>query len=239
MISLEFVRLQTVFFLSSLDLTSKINLALSLQQASNGLFDTDPTILPIPDDFPDMPKLVLRSQDKLWAYQIANNRFEFIFELSPDKFNTITFEETVEKHAQLGSNIWEALQTKYNASGNRIGVVSTFVNLSDNLVKELRSTFIQHSKAPEPHELQLHALHKLLLDNTNVNRWTRCVAGPPRTHFEANSLLRVEIDINTVPQEKFDLSTESIEWFINRIGEEVLSVKASLFSSDSANNGIF
>lgn len=239
MISLEFVRLQTVFFLTSLNLTNKLNLALNLRDASNNLFDTDPTILPIPDDVPEMPKLALRSRDKLWAYQVANRRFEFVFELSPDKFNTVTFEEAVEQHAQLGNNIWETLQTKHDASGSRIGVVSTFVSLGSDLVKELRSALMQPSNAPDPRELQLYALHKLPLDNINVNRWVRCSAGSPQTNLEANSLLRVEIDFNTIPQEKFDLTTESIEWFVKRIGGEVLNVKASLFSSGSANERIF
>jgi hypothetical protein len=240
MINLEFVRLQTVFFLSSLDFSSKLKLALTLTEILEDLFDTEPTILPVPDNFPqEIPRLVLKSKDKIWTYQVSFNRFELVFDLPPEKYGTGEFEDVLGIHAQTGLNIWESLQTDYKASGHRIGVVTGFASLGDNLVDVLRSRFVQPSSAPEPHELQLHALHKLPIDNLNINRWVRCFAGPARPDkFEANNLLRVEVDINSVPEETFDLTSDNIQRFFDQVKVEVLSTSASLFD-DSPTKRIF
>ena len=235
MISLDFVRLQTVLFFSSLNFSSKLDLAVTFRNASEGVFDTDPVILPIPENVPSVfPIMILKGRNNLWSYQIAQNRFEFVYELPIDKFGTAAFEEITETHINIGKNIWADLQTKYEGAGNRIGMVSTFANFGDNLTDVLRANFVKPSNAPEPHELQLHALHKLRWGQTRINRWTRCFAGPSHSDtMKASNLLRVEIDFNTVPEEPFNLTVESLEWFMRTVQEQVPRVNDFLFSDTS------
>jgi hypothetical protein len=240
MIELHFARLQTALFLTSLDMTQKLDLAITIRDASNGLLSTDPLILPVPSDAPpEIPRLVLRSSDGRWTYQVSSNRLDFVFELPPDKREGVEFVEIVEKQAHIGSIIWKTIQPKYSASGNRIGVVSLFVGSPENSVQFLRSRFMLPSDAPEPHELQLHALHRIALGTVTVNRWTRCIVGEPSPRARSRGSLRVEIDINTVPEQSFSLTSAKILNLTDNAKGLVLDTLASLFEDSSSRVGVF
>ncbi len=240
MIKLYFARLQTALFLTSLDTTQKLDLATTIRDASNGLLGADPFVLPIPPDAPpELPRLILKSGDGSWAYLVAGNRVDFVFELPSDKLGTVELADIVERQKHVGSTIWKAIQSKYSASGNRIGVVSLFVGLPENSVNLLRSSFLSSSDAPEPHELQLHALHRMTLGSTMINRWTRCIAGesPPEARFRGS--LRVEIDINTLAEQSFSLTSTSILNFTDNAKNLVLDTIASLFEDTPSGTKVF
>jgi len=237
MIELDLVRLQTALFLASLDITQKLDLATTIRDASHGLLIADPLLLPIPADAPsELPRLQIKSSDRYWMYQVSGNRFDFVFELPPNKRGTAEFAEIIEKQAQMGSAIWEAIQPKFNASGNRIGIMSQFVSSPENPVQLLRSRFMSSSDAPEPHELQLHVLHKMASGAITVNRWTRCVAGEPPSRAEAQGSLRVEIDINTLPEQSFGLTSAKILNFSDGVKGLVLDTLTALFEDTPTNS---
>jgi hypothetical protein len=239
MVKLHFARLQTALFISSLGTAKILDLAATIRDNSNGLLDADPLMLPVPSDAPaELPRLVLKSSDQHWTYQVSGGRCDFVFEATPEEIGSANLDEITAKQVRVGSNIWKAMQSKYNIIGHRIGVINLFAGSPDDSVNILRSQFIIPSNTPEPNELQLHALHRLSLGSVTVNRWTRCVAGELPPPLKSIGSLRVEIDINTLPEQNFNLTPDKIITFINNAGKLALSTMTSLFE-DEAKEKVF
>lgn len=234
MVDLSFVRLQTAIFLTALDLTRKLDLAVAVRKASDSLFDADPLIVPIPADAPpEIPRLQVRSRDGRWTCLVAGSRMDIVFELPPDRHGTTGFDQAVADQAVVCKSTWSALQSEYAAVGNRIGIVSLFLGTADNAIQLVRTRFLLPSDAPEPHELQLHALHRMTLGPDGINRWTRCVASA------SEGLIQLEVDINTLPEQRFNVTPANIQHFSEKVRSLVTDTKASLFQGDSPTAGVF
>ena len=103
----------------------------------------------------------------------------------------------------------------------------------------LRRGFLQPSDAPEPHELQIHALHRMALRDVSVNRWTRVAGGVPLRGDHDRDGLRVEIDVNTLPESPFQISGESIQDFMQQTEGIFTSTLAVLFDKDQPGMKVF
>lgn len=240
MIEFSVLQSQIALFLTTLDARKMLNLAVAIQEASADLLDSDPLVLPLPPDAPpEFPRLRLNSSDGYWIFQVAGTRLDFFYERSFSQQGMEAFEEIVDRQAQIYSNIWKMLQEKYTASGSRIGVIGKFGSSPQNAVQILKSKFMAISDAAEQHELQLHALHKLSLGGVEINRWTRCAATKSDSEGGSKNLLRVEIDINTSPDQPFDLTPVKILDFINDAKGLILDTMASLFEDKPAGKKVF
>lgn len=215
-------------------------MAQAIREASSGLLTADPVLPNLPAYAPpQVPRLVLRSPDNRWTYQVRGDRLDFVFQLPPEMLGQATLAETRRIQAQTGSAIWEALAAGFQAAGNRIGVVCVFFTRDLGAVGMLRRGFLQPSDAPEPHELQIHALHRMALQDVTVNRWTRVAAGVPLRGDHDRDGLRVEIDVNTLPETPFQVGSESVRGFLQQAEGVVTSTLAVLFDKDQPGMKVF
>jgi hypothetical protein len=234
MVELAFARLQIAIFLTALDLSRRLDLAVAIRQASNSLLDADPLIVPLPDDAPpEIPRLQIRSRDGVWTSAFTGSRMDIVYELRPEKLGPITFDQAMSEQAAIAKSIWNALQSAYSASGNRIGVVAWFLGRADNAVQYLRARWLVHSDAPEPHELQIHSLHRMTVGQHAMNRWTRCFAEASK------NVIRLEVDVNTQPEQRFDVTPASIAWFLESAHSLITNAQASLFQTESSPERVF
>ena len=235
-----FVRLQTAVFLSTLNLKPILDLAKTIQDTSNGLLDIDPIVLPVPSDAPaEIPRIILKGAHERWVYQVCASRLDFVFQLPQSELGKAEFGTIIRQQADVSAAIWGAISAKFNASGNRIGIVSTFLSVTDSAVRSLRSRFLPSSTAPEPHELQLHALHRIALGDVLVNRWTRCIAGQAQSANPPQESMRIEIDVNTLPEHVFAVTPSGILKFTEGATELVLNTMESLFGDNPAVERVF
>ena len=240
MVELNLARLQTAVFLTSLDTTRKLDLAMAIRQASGELLDADPLMLPIPSDAPpEMPRLRIKSDDGYWTCQVTGNRLDLILEIPHDTLGIAESTQTIHRQAQILSSLWEDLQHNFGAAANRMGLVSRFVGPLDNAVEVLRERFLLPSNAPEPHELQLHVLHKMMLGDTPVNRWTRCLSAASSPFSDTQGWIQVDIDVNTVPDHLFTVTPSSLTGFATMVEHLVLDTPMSLFHEDSDTLEVF
>jgi hypothetical protein len=234
------VRLQIALFLSTLDLTSKLDLAAAIRDASGRILDADPLILPVPGDAPhEVPRVIQASRDEQWICQVAGNRLDIVFQTPSKTEGNTNFQGIARQQAQVSSAIWEVLQSRFKASGHRIGMVSTFRATVEEAARTLRRRFLIPSNAPEPHELQLHVLHTLTLRDLLVNRWTRCSAGPLPSPGPGPGVFQLDIDINTLADRPLDLTPSRIVGFIENGILLVLSTRDSLFSESEYVERVF
>lgn len=234
MIDLSFARLQTAIFLTALDLSRRLDLAVAVRQVTNSLLDADPLIVPLPDDAPpEIPRLHIKSHDGLWTCAITGGRVDLVHELPPEKLGSTTFDQAIREQAAVSKSIWNALQSGYSAAGNRIGVVALFLVAEDNPVQSVRARFLVPSDAPEPHELQIHALHRMTVGQDAINRWTRCVA------TASKNVIRLEVDVNTQPEQRFDVTPASIDRFLESAHGLITNTRTSLFQAESPADRVF
>ena len=234
------VRLQIALFLSTLDLTSGLDLASAIRDISGRVLDGDPLILPVPGDAPqEVPRVIQVSRDERRTCQVAGNRLDIVFQLPSDTGGSADFQGIARQHAQVSSAIWQVLQSRFKASGYRIGIVSTFRATAEEAARTLRQRFLIPSNAPEPHELQLHVLHTLTLQGVMVNRWARCLAMPSRSPGLGSGVIQLDIDINTLADHPLDVTSSGIIGFIENGIHLVLSTRDSLFSQSESVERVF
>lgn len=209
--------LQVALFLSTIDLTKKPDLAIAIRDASSELIDGDPIMLPIPDNVPpDFPQLVANSKNELWNCQVSLSRMDFHFHQKFAYIQNASLKEVAKQHIALASDVWKVVREKFQASAHRIGFVVKQVSLESDASSLLQSAFLRTTNFDSAEKIQIHALHKLNLDTYQVNRWVRFRTINAPEELESDYMLQAEIDINTLPSDKLNLSASQINDFSNK-----------------------
>lgn len=205
--------IKTVLFLSSIDLSNKLDLAVAIRDASGSLMDGESMLLPIPDDAPaELPRLILNSKNELWGCLVAPHRIEFRFDQKPKDVEP-TLEQVAPQNIEFAHDVWQMLQNKFHASAHRIGFVVKQVAILPDAVSQLRQVLVDNSNLDAAHRLEVHVLHRLPLDEFQINRWSRIRALPMPDDEESRTILEMDIDINTLPEPQLDLSGEQVNEF--------------------------
>jgi hypothetical protein len=221
--SLDFrmLKIQTALFLSTLDFTDRLSLAVAIREASDGKLDGEPVILPVPDDAPaEIPRLRLNSLDGTRACQVTPQRLDFLFERTTEQVNQDESSDIMQTHLKLTTDVWEQLQETFNARAHRIGLISRIGARVPDANALLREAFLRTDGFDLSNKLEVHALHKLRMNQYDVNRWVRLRAFKAQSDEEEYGHLVMEVDINTLPEHQIDLSTETVTRFF----QEALSL---------------
>ena len=106
MLEFTFTQFQNSLFLTSIDLSRVLKLAVTIQEASGGLFDADPILLPAPRGAPpEIPRLVMQSEKERSTLQLSARRLDFVCRLPSDKPGTTVFAGVAASQANIMGNI--------------------------------------------------------------------------------------------------------------------------------------
>lgn len=211
-----------VLFLSSINLSNKAKLVNNINDESKNIYDGEPLFLPFKDDAPqEIPRVILKSKDEESVLQLAQSKIDFIF------VNNLNRKiEPKDKLEQFGNAILKnikLLRTKYSLSVNRVALICTFSYINDKPLENV-SKYIDKKILSMKlfQEAQLHLYAKIKLGIFNVNRWLRLIAQEQKK--ESKQYL-INIDINTLDENKDDIDFESIKNFYNIASKEILNLK--------------
>lgn len=214
MSGLYILHIQTALFLATLDFIKKLELASAIQAASNGILDGEPVLLPTPPNPPvDLPILIIQSENKTRVCQIAPGRVDVVYQQRLEQLTDLSSSLDFTEHITLTKNIWQKIQSGFKGSAYRIGFVTRRIALEPTAQNWLRTSFLKDHHFDLARELQVHALHKHELASYHVNRWVRLKATPAPEGMDAESILQLEVDINTLPEMHLDLSAEDVDVF--------------------------
>lgn len=124
----------------------------------------------------------------------------------------------------------------FGATANRIGLLTElFAPLGASANQRMQKALLSsgHHFGDRLQELQINALAKPTLDGERVvNRWVR--VKPLRSNDErrADMAMGVEVDINTLPEDSYDLTTSDIDAFIRNVQKHI-EEKIPLFQDES------
>lgn len=166
---------QSAFFLSSINLSNKLNLASEVLTKFNDLIDGEPMILPIPENAPlEIPRIILKSKNQEYEIDISFTRVDFIYN---NKTNTqeeyVAFSSRIKK---IVNDLSTILIDKYSMTTNRIGIILTLGANENTLDKAISFFKDEYTEIKNKKEIHINWLEKRDIEEFKVNDWIRIVA---------------------------------------------------------------
>jgi len=220
-------KIQFALFPKNLDLTDKIKIANDLKSNAGGIFDGEPTILPLLNDAPpEIPRIILKSKDNVFSCNISNSRIDFFLQNASAENN---FEVVKKDYLLKVESLYKYFVNNLKTSIGRIGFVVNFVSkLDDSANKLLIQTVLQNdfyfAKSSKIKNISLIFSEGDKLNNGfDVNRIIQIESLRKISDPADDKLISIKYDLNTSP-EKFkesNLTYENIKSILVAISSEM------------------
>jgi hypothetical protein len=221
----EIISAQLVIYSPGIVITNKLKVANAINDNLSNLFDSDPIILPLPEDAPpEIPRIQMFSKDKKYVLSIALNRIDFIFQYKEEDEKLFPIPGFFEKFLSIFQYFSENLHTQFT----RTAMVTNWIIELENIPASefLLNKYIQ-DKTPivKPCELELHYLTKEFVTEFEINKWVRIKSARKMSEPEKNNLVVFLIDINTVAEKTYEFDKDALQRFLeqsSRITEKTI-----------------
>jgi hypothetical protein len=177
---------------------------------------------------PEIPRVILQSQDEQWKVQAALNRVDsfWVATETPERDDGVTRQcaEVLEHYIQMNLSVQIA----------RLGLVISRVVETENAAQELIDRFCNEASKVQPlnrsenFEIHNHKTYNLRQTNYAINSWVRCKTGR-RTEQPARKVVIVEQDINTLEDPGNVFTLESIQSFYQECQTEMSEILSIYF----------
>jgi len=196
-------------------------------------FDADAQLNPQlpPNAPPDMPRARFTSKDGRLFLEVAPAKI--VFRMMPGQatrteqgmnVQALPVDKAFEVFAPQAMRLHGVLSEHYGATAARLGVVVDLIAGVPSSANQRIQKCVLNSKnlfGERLQDFQLNALARTSVGDTNVNR--RIGLRSMRTGAEGNPdlLFNVNIDINTLAEEPYDVSTSDLETFLKGVSSHV------------------
>jgi hypothetical protein len=216
--NIKIISTQLVIFSPGIVIANKLKVATAINDNLSCLFDSDPVMLPLPEDAPpEIPRIQMSSKDKRYSLSIASNRIDFIFQSKEEDERLFPIPGFFEKFLTIFQYFSENIHTQFTRSAI---VTNWNIELEKISAAEfLLAKYIQ-GKTPivRPYELELHYLTKGTIAEFEVNKWVRIKSARKMGEPEMNSFIVFLIDINTVAEKIYEFDRNSLQRFLEQGG---------------------
>lgn len=147
---------------------SSLDVYMQLRECTDPLFDGDPLVIPVPQDFPsNAPSVIARANDGSISLDIAMERIDLIFS-SPNGNERFTWDQKNEVFAK----VLNALNVSCDFS--RFGCTVSFIEIVDEPAKLIRERYLSPKVECGPfcNEVSLRFNDPFLSENQKYNRVT-------------------------------------------------------------------
>lgn len=216
-------------FLRKLDVTDFAKLAEQLPWRLPE-FDGQPRVAQnVPKNAPkDQPQAVFSSADGRKVLEVAPTKIQFrmlpgevVDTGGPQKgLKPLGIAESFAAFLPNAMKVQSVFSENYGATATRVGIFTEmFAHLGASANQRMQKTLLSSNHFGDRLlELNIQALSKQTLDGDRaVNRWVR--VKPLRSNDErrADLAMGVEVDINTLPEDAYDLTAADVESFIKSV----------------------
>ncbi|MBW2106361.1 MAG: hypothetical protein JRI26_10150 [Deltaproteobacteria bacterium] len=209
-------QIQLVLFSPGIVITNKPKLVSDINDALQGLFDGDPAILPIPEDAPaEIPRIILKSRDERYIFQIATKRVNFFYNYRPeDSLIEFPINGLYDKFIYICKSLIEEVHCQFPRAAQ---VTRWAIELPGSGAEYILSTYLREDALfKDPYDLELHCLTKENVAGCKTNKWVRIKSARKASDPSENNLLTVLIDINTIAEEEYEFGDVLLTQFLNR-----------------------
>jgi len=207
-----------VLFGSIVFIPDKLKVSYTLQSIIADLFESEPIILPIPEDaLLDIPRIELSSidKDKRGLLSVARNRIDL--KLGYSEEDTITSLPLPHVFKKL-TDILQYLVGVIHTQVTRCAMVTDWIvdPAESSSAKFISSKYLR-SEVPiiEPDDLELHYLTKEIIAGFKVNKWTKIQSARKKVD-QIQEVIVLHIDINTVPEITYQFTQNSLQLFLDQ-----------------------
>jgi hypothetical protein len=182
---------------------------------------------------PDQPVAAFMSADQRQILEIAPTKLQFrmmpgevIDTGGPQKgLKPLGIADSFASFLPQAKKIHSVFNEHYGATTNRIGlVVELFAHIGASANQRMQKSMLAsgHHFGDRLQELNIQALSKpVLFDDRIVNRWVRVKPLRSNDDKKADLAMGVEIDINTLPEDSYDLAAADVERFLLAVQKHV------------------
>jgi hypothetical protein len=192
--------------------------------------DAEPALNRIPDgqQVPaDTPRVRFASKDGRLLVELAPAKLHF--RMMPGEVTrtdkgtnvqALPMEKAFESFVPAAMRVHTTLSEHFGLSATRVGVVADFIAPVTSSANQRMQKHLLNDRnllGDRLQDLQINALSRIQINGTNANR--RINARPMRTGQEGNPdlIFAVNVDINSLADEPYDLSTQDLEGFLNGV----------------------
>lgn len=213
---IQHAKTQLVFFSPEIHLANKLKLAYALNEQLSNLLDSDPVILPIPDDAPpEIPVIQMFSSDQRYTLMISKNRIDLHYnsELGKDE-RILPIPGLLEKMR----TIHEYITREKIAQIVRCAIVTNFiVELDTESAAQFIMTKYVVQKAPCStlnKEAHLHFLSTVSIAGYEANQWLRLQSARRISQPDSDSCFVIQLDLNTLQDKEYEFDSAKIFTFL-------------------------
>lgn len=192
-------------------------------------FDADPQLNRLPENAPaDQPRVRFVSKDQRYLLEAGPNKVHF--RMMPGEIQqterganvqALPVAKAFENFIPQAMRVHTTLSEHFGATANRLGVVTDIIAPTPSSSNQRMQQSILGGKnllGERLHDLQIQALAKTRLPgDLGVNR--RITVRSMRTGAQGNPdlLMSIQVDINTLAEEPYDISTSDLEAFLKGV----------------------
>lgn len=193
-----------------IDIRDPLEVGHQLRSKTGNLFDGEPLVLPLPSDAPlEIPRIILKSKDDVHSCNVSAERLDLFYRAKQPTRKWIDLREEYFSRLSL---ISQTLVETLGVHVERLGSIAQFdVPVGQGASSIIRKAYLKDGILPGQHEIQLGVLDRQSWETIEINRWIRL-----RGH-EEESTLHIIVDINTIPEKKYDFDLKGIESFYNYV----------------------
>jgi len=224
---------------------------------SKNLTDTLPWRLPefdgqvqfntqLPQNAPaDVPRVRFASKDGRLSLELAPAKLQFrmvpgdLTRGENGQFNLTPkgFAESMDLFVPMATRIHTVFNEHYGLTANRVGILTELIAVvGQSSSQRMHQTFFggQPFFGERISEMNINALSRTALEDggRQVNRWLRIttVRGDANAPV-ADPAMQVQVDINTLPEDSYDISAAEFEKFLNGVRTHI-DTKIELLSNE-------
>ncbi len=208
MLEFTVVKVLAAIFTPDFNMSNSLNIANTAFNLLGDRLDGEHSILPIPQDAPaDIPRITLRSSDKLLSLTIAPSRTNLVFNIPLDSVLDIIDHPSY--YSDL-SKFFVEFSTKLDLKVQRLGYVTDRLILKEDALYLILNQFCNKEKINKggpfynPKRFEIHSLKKYDWEGFQLNSWVKLKFLPIESSKDRaiKPALLVQNDLNTLSYEE-------------------------------------
>ncbi len=207
--------IQLAMMSPAIAIPDKVALAKALSDITQGLFDGEPMIFPLPPDAPpEFPRLVLKSKDERYSVSISSCRVDFFCNNSGQSGQV-----EIASHNLFSTLVamYGVVKTATQAHITRCAEVWTWPITLDSALpsKQMLANYLADAVPfADAVEVQLHCRTLVTAAGLEANKWTRIVSTHSQVGAADKNVVSLLVDINTLADKAYAFDETLLKRFL-------------------------
>jgi len=224
MLKFSVVKVLFSIFTPEFDISKTLKIANLVSDLVGDRLDGEPTILPIPPNSPlVVPRIIMRSSDKLLSLSISPKRTNFEFKIPVESIVDMI---DYRSYYSGVANFFSEFQKELNLKIQRLGYATERFNIKEDAFSYIMQLFCNRDQTTvgkpfyQTKRFEIHSLKGYEWDGFQINSWVRIKCLPIKVRGNERNALLVQNDLNTLSIEEdpgANFNTNEVEKYFNNI----------------------